>query len=132
MRIILASQSPRRVRAMKRLNIKFDVIASNFAEESIKEKNPLKLVEKLALEKARLVARKYPNSLVIGADTLIKLDEEILGKPKDILDARRILRQASGKTINDFNGLAVVYKGKEKSIGLIGTAVMRRYNNAEI
>lgn len=132
MRIILASKSPRRAKVMEKLGLTFEIVPSNFDEEKIKEKNPLKLVEKLALEKARVVAKKNPDALVISADTMAKLGDRILGKPRNLHEARKILQEASGKTLRDFNGLAVIYKGQEKSTAVTGTAKMKKYTNGHI
>src|SRR3989344_9222993 len=109
MRIILASQSPRRAKVFKKRGLPFEIIPSNFDEKIIKEKNPLKLVEKLALEKARAVARKNTGALVVGGDNVIELNGKILGKPKDLAEARKILLEASGRTLKTYNGVALIY-----------------------
>lgn len=124
MKVILASKSPRRKKVLKTLGIKFEVIPSNFDENSIKglEKNPPKLVESLAIEKAKVVAKKNPNDLIIGADNMVALDGKVIGKPKDLDEARDILRKASGNSLKAYNGIAVIYKKKLKSKTTVGLA----------
>jgi septum formation protein len=134
MKIILASESPRRAKVMKRLQVPFEIKPSNFDEEQVKnlENNPAKLVETLALEKARSVARDYPQALVIGADTMAMIDGETVGKPKDLEDTRRLLLKGAGRKVKDFNGVAVVYKGQERSASVSGIAKMKNFGNKEI
>ena len=132
MRIILASQSPRRAKVFKKLGLPFEIIPSNFDEKIIKEKNPLKLVEKLALEKARAVARKNTGALVVGGDNVIELNGKILGKPKDLAEARKILLEASGRTLKTYNGVALIYNEKERSTAVSGFGQMKKYSNEAI
>lgn len=117
---------------MKLLGVEFETIASNFPEESIKETSTAKLVERLALEKARAVAKDNPEALVIAADTLLSFQGKILGKPKDLDEVRNNLTAVSGKTIEDFTGLAVIYQGKELSNCLVGRAHLRKFGSKEI
>jgi len=132
MRIILASVSPRRKQVMEGLGLPYMVKPSGFDERSINIKDPAKLVERLALEKARTVAKENPDALVIGADTLAMIGEKIVGKPKDLGEARRFLLMAAGKEIKDFNGVAVIYQGKEKSASVTGFAKMKKFGDREI
>ncbi len=132
MEIILATESPRKVKIMGTLGLPFKTIPANYPEETIEEKNPLKLVETLALEKARTLAKKYPQSLVIGADTVMLIDGKITGKPKDLADARATILRSSGKIIEDATGIAVVYKGRERSAAMIGKVTLRKYTEKEV
>lgn len=132
MDIILATESPRKVKVMRTLGLKFKTIPAYFDEESINEKNPLKLVETLALEKARVIAKKFPNDLVIGADTVMLVDGEITGKPKDLDEARRIVLKSSGKVIDDATGIAVICNGQERSASMNGKATLRNYSEKEV
>lgn len=134
MRIILASQSPRRARVLKDLGIKFDVIPSNFDEDKVKiaENDPQKLVEKLAIEKAKVVAQKNPNAAVIGADNVVTLNGKIVGKPKDLQEARKIILSARGKKMKAYNGVAIIYKGKMKSATTVGIAKFKNYSEKEV
>jgi len=128
----LATESPRKIKVMETLGLPFKIIAANYPEESIKETNPLKLVETLALEKARTLAKKYPQALVIGADTVMLIDGKITGKPKDLDDARATVLRSSGKIIEDATGIAVIYQGRELSTAMIGRAKLRNYSPSEV
>ena len=127
MKLILASGSERRRELLSWIGIPFEIVISDFDEGSVHERNPEKLVERLALEKAKAVAeriqksevpeklrhgagrsQKREQSLVIGADTVVRVDHETIGKPKDEKDAARILRKLSGTTHVVFTGVAVV------------------------
>ena len=132
MEIILATESPRKIKAMKTLGLKFEIKPSNFDESLIHETDIRKLVEKLALEKAHLICKQNPGSIVIGADTLLSFQGKVLGKPKDLDEVRENLKKASGKVVDDFTGIAVVYREKEKSTWLHGVAKLRVFGSAEI
>lgn len=97
--IILASASPRRRELMGLLQIPFEVIPSEYDEQMpATHANVPELAEHLASEKARDVARKYPERLVIGSDTIVALDGRVYGKPRDPEDAVRMLTELSGRT----------------------------------
>lgn len=112
MRLILASGSERRQELLRWLGIPFEVIAGTVDESSLIEDDPTRLVLRLASAKAKAVsARVEPRDrgcLVIGADTVVYVDHEIIGKPKDAADAVRILQKLSGKTHRVYTGVAVV------------------------
>lgn len=97
MKIILASASPRRKELLELINLKFEVQSSNI-EEIIDESLPLeKKIEKLSYQKAYDIAIKNKgNNLIIGADTVVEINGDILGKPKDKQDAERMLKLLSG------------------------------------
>ena len=107
-KIILASTSPRRRELLKLLKLSFDVCAPSFEEISNSRFSAPEEVSFFALEKARSLVEKYPDSLLIGADTIVALDGKKLGKPKDPQDAAEMLRQLSGKTHEVLTALAVV------------------------
>ncbi|MCW1297024.1 MAG: Maf family protein [Candidatus Parvarchaeota archaeon] len=107
-KIILASSSPRRIELLKKLGIKFDVIPSRIREAEIKIRDPIKFAKELAVRKAKSVARKVKNGIVIGADTVVVLDREIIGKPKNEEDAKQILKKLSGRTHKVITALAVI------------------------
>lgn len=92
MRLILASKSPRRRQLLSLLNIPFDVAPADI-EETINEDNPLRdEIEKLSFLKANVVFKDNKDAVVIGSDTIVTLDNKVLGKPKDKEDAKRMLR----------------------------------------
>ena len=92
MRLILASQSPRRKEILSILNIPFDIIVADI-EENIDESKPLRgEIEKLSFLKANEVYKDHKDATVIGSDTIVTLDNRILGKPKSIEVARDMIR----------------------------------------
>jgi septum formation protein len=95
--LILASSSPRRQELLRGIGIKFQVHAANINEDQLPGEAPIDYALRLAREKAEAVAAKYPQSYVLGADTIVVLNGEVLGKPKDQLDAARMLRLLSGR-----------------------------------
>ena len=115
MYIVLASKSPRRIELLKQLGVKFDVIPSQCKEKSTK-KRPAARVKELALQKAFDVARKYPNAVVIGADTLVYCKGEIIGKPKNQQDALRILRKLNGAWQSVYTGVCVLCLSEQKMV----------------
>jgi len=109
--IILASQSPRRRELLKTLTSYFEVIVSHAEEVIDREISPIENVRDLAKKKMEWVAEKYPNRFVIGADTIVALGDEILGKPQDQEDACRILQFLSGKLHQVITGVAALGPG---------------------
>ncbi len=111
MEIILASNSPRRRELLKNAGIDFTVIPSSFVEPKNSNLSPEKYAEFLAYNKALTVFNEH-GGVVIGADTIVVLDEEILGKPKDKNDAFRMLKNLSNKTHLVITGYAVITSEK--------------------
>lgn len=107
--LILASGSPRRRELLKLLGIPFTVVASQIEEKMEKGASPNKVVQSLALQKALYVAKDYKNSCVIGADTVVVLENRIIGKPQNRLDAYNMLKALSGKTHTVFTGVSIVF-----------------------
>ncbi|NLW45882.1 MAG: septum formation inhibitor Maf [Firmicutes bacterium] len=107
--IILASMSPRRFELMSKLGLDFQVIPSDITEVIPKSSDsPGELVTKLALHKASDVAGKLEKALVIGADTLVVLEEMIFGKPSGPDEAVNMLKALSGKTHSVYTGIAII------------------------
>lgn len=107
---ILASQSERRESLLKQLNIEFKTVPSFFDEDSVPFESIHTYVETLAFEKAHAVFQKYPNNIVIGADTVILFNNQVLGKPKDEIDAFNMLKSLSGHTHEVYTGVSIVSK----------------------
>lgn len=105
-RVILASASPRRKELLSLLIDEYDVIPSSI--EEIAHGTPAQQVKKLAYDKAADVAALHGDALVIGADTLVFLGSEPLGKPEDEEDARRMLRRLAGRTHRVLTGVCVI------------------------
>ena len=110
--LILASQSPRRRYLLKQAGLTFAVIPSTFDEDSVLLANPADYVKTLAEAKADEVARKYPDSWVIGADTIVTIGHAILGKPVDPREARQMLERLSGQSHLVYTGYAIVCRNK--------------------
>jgi nucleoside triphosphate pyrophosphatase len=96
--LILASSSPRRQELLRQAGILFQVHAAHINEDQIADEKPREYAIRLAREKAQAVAGHYPQSYVLGADTIVVVDGEVLGKPTDHADAARMLRRLSGRS----------------------------------
>jgi nucleoside triphosphate pyrophosphatase len=105
--IILASKSPRRRYLLNQAGLKFSVIESDFDENSIEPCEPEQYVQLLAKGKALDVAEKNPDKWIIGADTIVLIDNQILGKPQSREDARNMLQQLSGNIHQVLTGFAI-------------------------
>jgi septum formation protein len=105
--LILASASPRRRQLLRTLRIPFKVAPSRISEES-ERTAPRSIVLDLALRKARAVAARHQRALVLGADTIVVCQGEILNKPRNPSDARRILRLLNGRWHRVYTGVALV------------------------
>ena len=114
-RFILASKSPRRQELIGYILSDFTVIVSDVEEILPDGIAPEDVAAYLAQIKARAVASQYPDDVVIGADTVVILDGEVLGKPRDKDDAFRMLRALSGKTHTVITGCAISQNGEETS-----------------
>lgn len=108
MNIILASASPRRKKILENTNTKFEIIKSEIDEVILDNELPSQVVMRLAFEKSIDIALKHPDSLVIGADTVVVLNNNILGKPKDSSDAFNMIKQLSGKTHQVITGISLI------------------------
>ncbi|MBQ8514445.1 MAG: septum formation inhibitor Maf [Ruminococcus sp.] len=119
MELILASGSPRRKELMHYITDDF-IIRTSDADEVIPEGTaPHEASADLALQKAQAVAAQYPGALVIGCDTTVLLDGQILGKPLDADDARRMLKALSGRTHEVVTGVALIAGGKTRTFSEI-------------
>ncbi len=116
MKIILASSSPRRKEILENTNVKFDIIKSEIDEVILDNELPSQVVMRLAFEKCIDIAAKHRESLVIGADTVVVLDDIILGKPKDIDEAIAMITQLSGKTHQVITGISLINLTANKKI----------------
>ncbi len=105
--IILASASPRRKQLLDMIDIDFEVIPSDVHEDFNIDLNHEDFVQHYAREKSLDIAEKYPDHLVIGADTIVVLDSKILGKPKDEADSFNMLKSLSGRTHTVYTGVSL-------------------------
>jgi len=113
-KIILASSSPRRKELLRQLGLEFDVEPSYHNEEIAQELEPLELAKALSYEKARVVSDKHSNALVIAADTFVVLDNEIIGKPHTLTDAKDILTALNGRSHSVITGFTIMDRGRGK------------------
>lgn len=109
---ILASASPRRKELLEQIGCHFQVAVSAAEEAGGREMAPAELVLKNARLKAEAVADRYPDMPVLGADTVVSLDENIYGKPRDKEHAREMLLLLSGRTHQVTTGMAFAWKGQ--------------------
>ena len=105
--IILASASPRRQELLKYIVPDFRIIPADIDETLPEDISAEKSAEFLAVKKAKHISEKYPESVVIGSDTVVVIDGEILGKPKDPADAERMLKKLSRKTHAVITGVCI-------------------------
>ena len=107
--IILASASPRRCDLLRELKLEFQVLPANTMELDSQEMQARELCQLNAYHKARAVAKKHPDSLVLGADTVVCLGSRIYGKPADLDDAHRILAELQGRTHEVVTGVCLLH-----------------------
>lgn len=114
--LILASASPRRQELLRSLGLKFKTIPADIDEDYLKGEKPRQHVRRLAKDKALAVAVKYPDAWVLGADTIVVIDDLILGKPKDKAQARQMLERLSGRVHKVFTGFNLTHLASRISI----------------
>lgn len=114
--LVLASASPRRRDLLSREKVRFEVVPADIVEEPSADESPVALAGRLAWEKALAVARQIgpePPRWVLGADTIVVIDDDILGKPVDIADAQRLLALLVGRTHSVITAFALVESGDQ-------------------
>ena len=116
-KLILASGSPRRSEILNSVGWEFEKVVADIDETEFSGENPADYVQRLAKEKAEVVAVNYSNQIVLGADTTVVIDNQIIGKPLDLDDAKRMLKLLSGRTHEVLTGVAIVKNGETK-VGL--------------
>jgi MAF protein len=115
-RVILASQSPRRRELLTLVGIAHEVRPADIDETYFAGELPRAHAERLAREKAAVVARDEPNALVIGSDTIVVVDGDVLGKPRNEADAAAMLGRLSGRAHVVMTAVAVSWRGAQPSI----------------
>lgn len=114
--IYLASKSPRRRKLLKQLNLKFRSIDLHFHEIVNGGEDPIFLVKRLSIEKLNNALLKIKKGIIITADTIVVIDNHILGKPKNKADAKRILKKLSGRTHCVYTGFSIYNSENNKII----------------
>jgi septum formation protein len=106
--IILASSSPRRKELLSQAGVSFSIIVSGCDETPVPGESPKEMVERLAIVKAAVIADQHTNAFVIGADTTVCIDGEVLGKPESFEQACEMLGKIQGRTHEVLGGIAIL------------------------
>ncbi len=114
--LILASQSPRRKYLLEQAGLDFSIIPSDVDESAVPLEVPVDYVKKLAEIKAGDIAERYPDNWVLGADTIVLIDDEILGKPESKAGALSMLQKLNGRTHQVYTGYSLICRSKKKVI----------------
>jgi septum formation protein len=130
--LVLASASPRRRELLRGAGIPFEVQAANIAEDALPGESAKDCAERLAREKALVVAAQRPNDVVLGADTIVVVDNQILGKPSDAADAARMLRMLSARVHQVITGVCLVFGGEARVASETTTVTMSEITDQEI
>ena len=116
MKLVLASRSPRRAEILNAVGWPFEMVAANIDESRFESEAAVPYVRRLAQTKAETVAKSLSSGLVLGADTVVLVDEEILGQPSDSEDARRMLKLLSGRWHEVLTAVALLRAGGSRSV----------------
>lgn len=136
MRFVLASASARRQELLQRMNIPYEIIVSDFDEDSVSfEGNPSDYVKELAMEKANSVSETLSgDSLIIGADTIVYANGQILGKPKNRQDAKRMMKLLQGTDHYVYSGVALIHPSRnlKTAFSVVTTVSFSKMDDNEI
>ena len=134
--LVLASASPRRQELLRNAGIIFEVQPAHIPEDPLPGESAKECAERLAREKALAVAGQRPdlrpNDCVLGADTVVVVDGEILGKPSDAADAARMLRRLSGREHQVITGVCLVVSGQCSVVSETTSVTMSEISEKEI
>ena len=117
--LVLGSTSPFRKSILEKLNIPFQCAKPDIDETPQINESSVALVERLAIEKAKAVARQHPDALIIGSDQVALCDDEILGKPHNFENGVIQLKKFSGKTVMFYTGLCVYDSKTKKTLSIV-------------
>ena len=134
--LVLASGSPRRRQLLEKAGVAFEILPADIPEEQSPQESPSDFARRLAVEKARAVADRLPESsdrLVLGADTIVVIDGEVLGKPSDAAHADRLLSQLLGRTHDVITAVAIVDRRSRRiwQLQVESSVSMRTASDAE-
>ena len=133
MEVVLASASPRRLALLEQVGVQARVCPADFVEEAGRAQSAREVVLRNALGKCRTVAAQTGDTIpVVAADTIVVIDEAILGKPHNALEAEAMLTSLSGHSHQVLTGVAVRYQGKELAQVCITKVYFRQLTEAEI
>ncbi len=132
-KLILASRSPRRSELLQSLGLEFEVSPSQVEETTDPEQSPEQNATNIARDKAHWVARHNPGRYVLGADTMVVLDREIIGQPADEEDACRILSKLAGKQHRVITGVVLITpEAEEHETAVVSTVTLKSVSENEI
>lgn len=131
-RLILASQSPRRRALLAGLGVPFDADAADVDETPLPGERPDALACRLCHAKAAAVATRHPGATILAADTMVALDDMLLGKPADEFEAAAMLRLLRGRTHQVYTAVCMVHDGSLAARLSVSEVIMRPYSDAEI
>ena len=132
LKVVLASGSPRRHELLKLIGVDHDVVPADLDESQLPGEKPDSYAERLARGKSAAIAAGRADSLVIGADTIVVVDQHILGKPRDVTDAARMLRMLSNRSHVVMTAVAVTLGGRTVSLVEKVTVIFRDLTEDEI
>jgi len=113
---ILASASPRRKHLLSAMGFEFETRPADIEEFQLPEEQPQTFAERLAGEKARQIADFNPEKLVLGSDTIVVLDDRVLGKPADPTEAFQMLKMLSGRSHRVITGIALIHEDSKRVV----------------
>jgi septum formation protein len=132
MRVILASQSPRRRELLTLIGIKHEVLPADIDESLMPGELPAPHAERLARAKAHTIAEREPGAVVIAADTIVVVDGDVLGKPRDSAEAHAMLKRLSGRTHTVLTAIAVARAAQTESAVESVDVTFRALTDSEI
>lgn len=112
-KLILASQSPRRRELLEKCGIPFTCEPADIDETIDDSRDLSEEIKRLSLAKAAVILKKHPDAVVVGSDTIVAVDGKVLGKPKDRMEARKMLKMLSGHTHQVITGLSVLSSSRQ-------------------
>lgn len=132
MKLILASASPRRRQLLSLLDIPYDVVVADINEEIDFDKPLRKEIEKLSYQKAQAVFKAHQDAIVIGADTIVTLDNKVLGKPHNTSEAKDMLKLLQNNKHSVITGVTILSKDKEECFSIISDVYFYSMSEQEI
>jgi septum formation protein len=130
--LILASTSPRRSELLRNAGIAFEVDPADIHEEPVAGEAPIDYARRLARDKAKTVLTRHPDAVVLGADTVVVVDEHLLEKPANADDAARMLRLLSGRTHQVITGVCLLFADFECTEAEVTQVTFVRMSEQEI
>ncbi|MFC4991217.1 Maf family protein [Rubritalea tangerina] len=131
-KLILASGSPRRRELLAELGYQFEVVTSDAEEEHRSDISLVELCERNAEIKTQAVAKDLPEAVVLGGDTLVYVDQEPLGKPKDLAEAKKMLRRLSGREHHVCTGMCLIHGDRVEAFHEVSSVFFKEVDDATI